>query len=413
VRVDDDAEPAKTADGDGNGTHAPVPRSVDHTDGEDRRPRHAPTLADLAHLSGGVGPARTPAHARRRSAPSLSDLALLTSARTAEPPALVSPPRAPSSAGTLPPPPAPAPLPPPPAPASLPPPPADEPSNGTRRGPSLADLEAVRPKRWGPRPADLTGEVPVAPPEPKRPSHAAPDPGAADGDAAVAVTLGGPRPGTARHAARDPAAPPRLGAALVLVVLIGVVVWIGFLVAGLGGGGRAPARQTAAAPPPAGTAPAATSSPSHTATTAAPSTPAVHRVPAATLVDVDGEASTGISRAAVQSFSVTNRGTDGRVADPGHKFVAVEIEVCSGPAGAPHGPSASLFQLVMADGSTGTPVPGLAVGTPNLLTQAGLRGGQCLTGYVGYEVSTSATPVAVTYSISGSTPVEWNLGASG
>jgi len=365
---------------------SPTPPPASGTPAREQRaegPRHAaPSLAELA--AGGWTAPRAPRHA----APSLSDLAAVGERRPEAAPPPGDDEETPVARG-----------------AGLRPRHAAraEP-DPDRRVPTLADLDVFAPQRWGPSTTELTGEVPVV----GRGRHAAPDATerAPARETAAAPRTDRPVPPDRRRGrrAQGDAAPPRIGAAIVLVVALGAVVWLAFALAGLGG---APAKRAATPTtlPPAGSTPTTRA---HSVVTAPP----VRQVQVGQVVAFADSASTGIRQAAVQSYSVLTKANGGQLPDAGKQFVATELEVCAGAGGAPHGPSTSLFELVLPDGTMLTPLTSISAGNPSLSSGGSLRAGQCVSGYLTYEVDRGTTPVAVRYGAGNAVPVEWRLESS-
>lgn len=91
--------------------------------------------------------------------------------------------------------------------------------------------------------------------------------------------------------------------------------------------------------------------------------------------------------------------------DPGHSYVAADVEGCAGSPSPFGSVNPFDFGLVMADNTR--LAPGFPVATPRLDAIAQVAG-DCNRGFVTFEVPEAATPVAVTFSTIG-VAVRWAI----
>lgn len=121
-----------------------------------------------------------------------------------------------------------------------------------------------------------------------------------------------------------------------------------------------------------------------------------------TLGDADH---TGIASARVLSISGGAATAGGARPGPGRQLVAVDIEICAGPAGSV-GPDVSRFTLVLPTGLA-TPVVGLTTLSPSLWQFDSLSADQCQQGFLSYEAPSSIQPTAVRYAGDPTQVVVW------
>ncbi len=340
-----------------NGTEAPSPPA---------RARKTPTLSDLANHGGRPSTPEPP-----RRTPTLRDLSGLADRGR---PALGKPVDPADHEGH-----------------SAPPPEAP-----TVDQPAATDMEDPPASRWGPSVTEVAGVTEVIPP--RTPRHAA---SGANGK----PTPPARRARGARHAG-DRGQPSALATTIVVVVIVGVAVWLGLLVAGIGNG---PAKHSAAPPTVHHRLIGSTTTVPHARVT----TPKATQYPLGVSVSVGNGSGAALADAAVRSYFLDTRATNGRVADPGQQFAATEIRVCAGTNGAPRGVSVSGFELVLPNGRTLPPVTGAPLGNPDLSQPVPLKPNACVDGYLSFEIPKGTSPTAVLYSNGTSPPVEWLLGQNG
>ncbi len=89
----------------------------------------------------------------------------------------------------------------------------------------------------------------------------------------------------------------------------------------------------------------------------------------------------------------------------GMTFAAAEVQECAGPAGERFSPNRFDFELAMADNTRIQ--PGVEIATPQLASSP-LLPGDCIRGWVSFEVPTAGTVVHVVYS-AGNARARWRV----
>ena len=89
----------------------------------------------------------------------------------------------------------------------------------------------------------------------------------------------------------------------------------------------------------------------------------------------------------------------------GMQFAAAEVQECAGPAGERFSPNRFDFELAMTDNTRVD--PGVHIQQPEL-TSSPLLPGDCIRGWVTFEMMTTATPRFIVYS-SGNASAKWRV----
>lgn len=95
------------------------------------------------------------------------------------------------------------------------------------------------------------------------------------------------------------------------------------------------------------------------------------------------------------------------VPDAGHQFAAAEVEACAGPAGDRIGPNSFEWAVAMPDNTRFQPANPAGLQQPALQSTP-LQAGECVRGWVNFEVPTSPAPRFIIYS-SGGASARWRL----
>ena len=98
----------------------------------------------------------------------------------------------------------------------------------------------------------------------------------------------------------------------------------------------------------------------------------------------------------------------GSILQPGNKFAAVDVEVCNRDSDAPISMNAFEFALVMPDNTRIQPT-GLPAVEPDLHNPANLQRGECIRGWISFEVPQEANPAGVAFMSSRGSTARWDI----
>jgi hypothetical protein len=149
---------------------------------------------------------------------------------------------------------------------------------------------------------------------------------------------------------------------------------------------------------------AAATAPSTTRATLPPTTAAATEGPLGATFAINP----GAHKVTAHAYKVPIRSTNQfNVPDDGHQFAAADVEYCAGPSGDRFGPSSFEFQLAMPDNTRLRSTNSAGLQQPTLESTP-LQAGECIRGWINYEVPTATSPRFLIYT-SGGAAARWRL----
>jgi|SRR5215203_1831430 len=96
------------------------------------------------------------------------------------------------------------------------------------------------------------------------------------------------------------------------------------------------------------------------------------------------------------------------ILQPGNKFAAIDVESCNRDSDAPIGVDAFEFALVMPDNTRIQPT-GLPAVEPDLHNLATLQRGECIRGWISFEVPQESNPAGVAFMSNRGSTARWDI----
>jgi hypothetical protein len=98
----------------------------------------------------------------------------------------------------------------------------------------------------------------------------------------------------------------------------------------------------------------------------------------------------------------------GTTLEPGNKFAAIDVEGCNRDSEAPISVNVFEFSLAMPDNTRVQPT-GLPAVEPDLHNPVNLQRGECVRGWMSFQVLQEATPAAIVFASSSGTTARWDI----
>lgn len=132
-------------------------------------------------------------------------------------------------------------------------------------------------------------------------------------------------------------------------------------------------------------------------------------VPVGTTINVNNHSiNYGISSIAVTRVTTSSTGDNGESPDSGKQFAFANVRMCANSSGASSYFGASLFTVNASDGSSDV-ASATSARTPGLSDINSIAPNQCITGWLTFQISSSATPSSINYYAVPFTDFTWTV----
>lgn len=132
-------------------------------------------------------------------------------------------------------------------------------------------------------------------------------------------------------------------------------------------------------------------------------------VPVGTTINVNNNSvNYGISSIVVDQVTTSSTGDSGQTPDSGNQFVFAHVKVCATSQGTSTYFGASLFFVNTSDNSSDV-ASGTSARSPSLSDINSIAGNQCASGWLTFQISSSATPKSINYLALPFTDFTWRV----